>query len=354
MEFKAYLFSLATDKRTGIGASAVKFPLFLLSLLYGLIVRSLAFLYRLNPFTSPVKVISVGNITLGGTGKTMMVEYIAGCLIGRGRKVAVLSRGYKKPARGRGEGAFAAFGDEAGMLQKKFPALKIFVDPDRVRSLRAAAGEGVEAAILDDGFQQWRVKKDLNIVCVDAAGFGNGCVLPRGILREPLSALRRGDVFLITNTALVPLSAVAGLTAMLKRLNPAALLVESNHEPQGLYRAATGERCDPAAPGKAVLVCGIGNPGSFFDCCRRAGIEARSRLEFPDHHAYDPADIARIASVAGSAGATAVVTTEKDEIRLPAAKLQQHGLELYVLKAVVRITAHEQEFADRLRAVCPA
>jgi tetraacyldisaccharide 4'-kinase len=372
MAFRAYLLSLATDKKTGITAGVIKFPLFVLSLVYGLVVRLLAFLYSRAPFISPVKVISVGNITLGGTGKTMLVEYAAGLLAREGRRVAVLSRGYKRPAqkeepvrvctqsaqRPKSEASDASLyqvlGDEAGMLKSKFPALEVFADPDRVRLLRTAAARGIEAAILDDGFQQWRIKKDLDIVCVDAAGFGNGCLLPRGILREPLSALKRGGVFVITNTGLVPDPRVTQLEQRLTQLNPAALIVRTRHEPDGLYKVPGWKQSDPRRLNRVCLVCGIGNPDSFFGCCRMAGIAGGARFVFPDHHGFTRDDIRQIAARCNTEGVAAVVTTEKDAMRLPAIWMEEHGLELYVLRAVVRFNSNEQEFTARLRGLFPA
>jgi tetraacyldisaccharide 4'-kinase len=355
MAFRAYLLSIATDKKTGIAAGVITFPLFALSLVYGLIVRLLAFLYSRAPFTSPVKVISVGNITLGGTGKTMLVEYVADYLMREGRKVCVLSRGYKRPKSGVGGAAmYQSLGDEAGMLKNKFPSLEVFADPDRVRLLRASASQGIEAAILDDGFQQWRIKKDLDIVCVDAAGFGNACLLPRGILREPLSALKRGGVFVITNTGLVLDTQVKRLEQQLVRINPSALIVETSHEPDGLYKVPEWTRHDSRRLNSGCLVCGIGNPDSFFDCCRKAGIAKGPRFVFPDHHGFTRNDIRRIADRCTTEGITAVVTTEKDEMRLPAVWMEEHGLELYVLRAVVRFTSNEQKFTARLRGLFPA
>jgi tetraacyldisaccharide 4'-kinase len=376
MDFRGYFLSLATDRRGGIGASLIKIPLFLLSIVYGTFVRLLAFLYGLKPFVPRVKVISVGNITLGGTGKTMLVEYVARLLEKEGRRTAVLSRGYKRPGHkpalasqigpgaghkpapasqiGPGVGDYEALGDEPAMLKKKFPGLTVLVNTDRVVSCRQAAALGADAAIIDDGFQQWRIRKDLDIVCIDAAGFGNGCVIPRGILREPLRALRRGHVFVLTNTRLVPPGQTIQLRGRLKQLNPSALIVESNHEPQGLYAALTREQRDPARLKSAALICGIGNPESFFDCCARAGIGPGPRFVFPDHHRFDSADIRRVVSACRQKAISAVVTTEKDEIRIPSGSMEQQGIELYVLSAALRITSNEQEFAGRLRGILPA
>ena len=171
MSIKEYLFELATDKRKGFCAAAVKAFLFPLSLIYGCGVALVSAFHRCNRISLPCRVISVGNITLGGTGKTLLVEYVARWLKQAGARPAILTRGYKRGADD--------MGDEPAMLSRKL-SLPVLVDPDRVRSGRKACAElKAGVAVLDDGFQQWRLKKDLDIVCVDGiSGFGNRRLLP--------------------------------------------------------------------------------------------------------------------------------------------------------------------------------
>lgn len=351
MAVKELLLSLATDKSRGIGYEALKFPLFLLSLVYGGLVRILAFAQGIKPFRSSLKVISVGNITLGGTGKTVVVGYVADLLLKDGRKVAVLSRGYKKP-RGGEKTDYGLLGDEPGMLKKQLPGLNIVVGPDRVDSLRKAAAAGCEAAILDDGLQQWRVKKDLEVVCIDSRGFGNECLLPRGLLREPLSALKRGHVFVLTNTSLA--ADYRPLRQYLSGLNPSALIVETDHEPAGMVRVTNGEGCDPAGIGNACLVCGIGNPDSFLKSCEKAALASGPRFIFSDHHRFSTADCDRIIAACRQQGIRAVVTTEKDAIRLPVTYLEDAGLAVYCLTLVLRIKTDGKKFSCRLRGLFAA
>lgn len=353
MFLRRYLLDLATDQGTGFFASLAKIPLFLLSLVYGMFVRVLSRAQSLRPFHPGIKVISVGNITLGGTGKTMLVEYIAHVLSGTGHPAAVLTRGYKKPRRGRScaENGYEALGDEGAMLKRGFPGMPVLVDPDRVRSARLAAAQGCAAVILDDGFQQWRIRKDLDIVCVDARGFGNGCCIPRGLLREPLSALRRAQVFVITNRGLV--RDTVSLRGFLAGINPRALIVESGHQAQGLFAPGARAMTPAEKIGAAALVCGIGNPDSFFNSCREAGIDG-PRIVFPDHHAFTASDFERIAVVCRGAGARAVVITRKDEARLSPGEFEARGLAVYVLRVTLRIKDNEQEFIRRLRGLFPA
>lgn len=348
MFLKNYLLDLATDQETGFFAFLAKIPLFLLSLVYGMFIRALSFAQAVRPFHPGIKVISVGNITLGGTGKTMLVEYILHVLAGTG-PVAVLTRGYKRPRGKRiaGERGYRALGDEGEMIKRQFPWVPVLVDADRIRSARLAVGQGCAAVILDDGFQQWRIRKDLDIVCVDARGFGNGCCIPRGLLREPLAALRRAHIFVLTNCGLAP--DTAALKRFLSGMNRTASIVEAEHQLQGLFAPGARERTPPEKIGAAALVCGIGNPDSFFNSCREAGIDG-PRIVFPDHHAFTDADLGRIASICEKAGIRAVVTTRKDAVRLPSGGLEGR-LDVYVLRVGLRIKDNEQEFVDRLRGV---
>jgi len=233
-----YLYSLATDRSRGFIAAIIKFFLFLASAIYGLVIRALIFLYRLSPCRLGCKVISVGNITLGGTGKTSLVKVIAGYLQQRGHKVAILTRGYKRKKITNYELRITNYenmGDEPYMLQMSLADIPVIVDSNRVRSANRAISEyGTDTVIFDDGLQQWRIKKDLEIVTIDATNpFGNLHMIPRGILREPLSCLKRADVFVLTKTNLN--ADLESIKDILNKLNPSGLIIESIHQPQGFY-----------------------------------------------------------------------------------------------------------------------
>ncbi len=166
-----YLYNLATDKHKGFIAGVIKLFLFILSLLYGLIVSILILFSRLKPYRLNCKVISVGNITLGGTGKTSLVEYIARHLKQQGHKVAIISRGYKKKTKRYPLNAirYEEMGDEPYMLYKNLGDIPVLVDSDRIRAARKAIKDySADTVILDDAFQQWGIIKDLDIVTVDA------------------------------------------------------------------------------------------------------------------------------------------------------------------------------------------
>lgn len=355
-----YIYGLATDKpRKGAARllAVVELPLkallCLLSFIYGLAVSGVAcfWLHRSNRLNC--KVISVGNITLGGTGKTSLVEYIAKYLIQRGRKVAVLTRGYKRivSSRGSEDSSYGAMGDEAYMLHLNLKQAKVIVGPDRVRSAaRAVADFGCDTVILDDGFQQWRIKKDLEIVTIDSLNpFGNRRLMPRGILRQPLSSLRRADVFVLTKANLAP--DTARIRELLGLLNPGAGVFESEHRPAGFYRIDKPEPLTgtDALKGKtAALVSGIGEPASFELLVKSLGVNAGLCFRFGDHHKYSAADLENIMVKARQAKMEAVVTTEKDSVRLKQLPLAGYGLAIYVLRIELKIIRDEQGFCSRL------
>ncbi|MFH1339262.1 MAG: tetraacyldisaccharide 4'-kinase, partial [Candidatus Omnitrophota bacterium] len=266
---REYLYLLATDKKKGSVAGIFKCLLFILSLIYGMSVRILSFIYGIKPYRLNCKVISIGNITLGGTGKTSLVELLALKLKERGCNTAVLSRGYKRKSIHYPLSAvrYETMGDEPFMLSKNLCDIPVIVDKDRIRAAKKAIRDyGTDAVILDDGFQQWRISKDLEIVTIDATNpFGNLRLLPRGILREPLSSLKRADIFVLAKVNLRP--ANQGIEEILKKVNPGALIVEAIHSPLGFYRIGDS-RDNLLGPGefkgkKASLVCGIADPRSF-------------------------------------------------------------------------------------------
>jgi len=167
-----YLYKLVTRKINGPLAGCLRGILFVFSLIYGLAVVILPFIYKLRQTRLNAKVISVGNITLGGTGKTTLVEYLCAKLSSSGKKIAVLTRGYKRDASRQGA---LGMGDEPAMLQNKFPQVNVIVDKDRIKAgAKAIKEHGADTLLLDDGMQQWRIFKDLEIVTIDAANpFGN-------------------------------------------------------------------------------------------------------------------------------------------------------------------------------------
>ena len=276
MNLRNYFYSLAIDKKNGFMAGCIKFFLFILSLFYCLVVRILIFYQSLKSHRLNCKVVSVGNITLGGTGKTPLVESIARYLRQKGCKIAILTRGYKgKIARDQRRGTkdgerktkSEIIGDEAAMLFKNLGDVPVIVDADRIRAANKAIRDyKVDKVILDDGFQQWRIRKDLEIVAIDAVNpFGNRHMLPRGILREPLSSLKRADIFVLTKVNFSP--DVRKTEDILRSINPRAVIFKSIHKPKGFYDITRPQELLPVdlLRGKRVTsLCAIAGPDAFL------------------------------------------------------------------------------------------
>lgn len=287
-------------------------------------------------------VISVGNITLGGTGKTVLVEYIARFLKQQGVNAAVLSRGYKK----RG-----TMGDEPYMLKINLKDIPVVVNKNRIRAAKSAMRDyKADAVILDDGFQQWRIKKDLEIVVIDSTNlFGNKHMLPRGILREPLSSLKRADVFMLTKTNLIFNTYEA--KDLLHRINYNALIVESMHKPVALYLLDKKSEIvdNHILKGKTVAVfSAIGDPDSFEALVISLGARICLAFKFPDHYIYAQKDLDKIIKASEQKKVDAVITTEKDAARIYESKVKIDGLQILVLRIELKITKNEEEFNNRL------
>jgi tetraacyldisaccharide 4'-kinase len=343
---REYLYNLVTGKIKGPPAVFLRGCLFVLSLVYGLAVVILAGLYRIRPVRLGAKVISVGNITLGGTGKTTLVEYLSAKLSLAGNKIAVLSRGYKRDS---GRPGAQGLGDEPAMLQKKLPLVRVVVDKNRIKAAQAAIRDYTcDTLILDDGLQQWKIFKDLEIVTIDAGNpFGNYRMLPAGFLREPLSALKRADIFVLTQ--ICSGQDLDGLTAKLKRINSRALIVESRHEPQGVSRLdQADELLNPNfLKGKPVAIfSGIGNPDGFENCVCGLGIKVAKSFRFVDHHDYTQEDILCIVREAKENNLEAIITTQKDAVKIR--ELEIKGTAILVLEIKLSITKNEAEFDRRL------
>ena len=256
----------------------------------------------------PVPVISVGNITLGGSGKTPLVIALAQELQRRGHRVAVLLRGYG----GRCHGvlqvecghAAAVVGDEALEYRQQLPEAQVWVGRDRWRSGGAAIAAGATVLLLDDGLQHWRLARDLDITVLDRAhGLGNGLVFPAGPLREPARELGRADLLVLTGSG--PASGTAAPLPW-----PAA---------KPLLAIASWIVAPPAlAAAPLVAFCGIGLPAKFFAALERAGLRVLEQRSFPDHHPYAPSELEGLQQRARTLRAT-LVTTVKDWQRLPSA-----------------------------------
>ncbi len=303
-------------------------PLHLISSAYGLGVRVRLFLHGIGFLKGsqlPCKVVSVGNITLGGTGKTPTVEYIANLLKGEGVDVVVLSRGYG----GRMERSFGVVsdgkqillspgeaGDEPHMLAQRLEGIPILIGRRRDLSGRYASTQfHSRVAILDDGYQYLGVKRDVDILLVDSqTGFGNGYLFPRGPLREPLDQLRRAHLFILTKVG--ARDTCGALEERIRSHNNNAIIFHSTYSPDYLTDLNGGKRLPLGyiKGRRVVALSGIANPAYFRHLLERAGAQVEKEIIFPDHHVYSRKDISIIQR--GIQKAECIVTTEKDAVKL--------------------------------------
>ncbi len=276
--------------------------------------------------------IAIGNLTVGGTGKTPLVALIAARLRAQGRNPAVLSRGYgARPGEAN---------DEARML-----GLPAFCDPDRVAAAGRARAAGHDCLILDDAFQHRRARRDLDLVLVDATrpwGSARPAVLPLGLLREPRSGLRRAHALVLTRVDAVAPETAAGLMAELARYGRPVW--RCRHRAVALVALGDGAETPPdALAGRPVLLAsGLGNPTGFERLAASLGWDVRASLRFPDHHDYGASDVARMLGEAERLKAT-VVVTDKDAVKLKALVGAAPGLAaLRVLRVAAEIDAGDE------------
>lgn len=280
-------------------------------------------------------VVSIGNLTVGGTGKTPLVIDLVRGLLDRGVTTAVVSRGYRSTGRGRGpllvsDGAgplvpVGLAGDEPVMIARSVPAV-VIVSRDRYLGARLARERyGAEVVVLDDGFQHLRLVRDADIVLFDSLDpFGNGWTLPAGRLREPLSALHDADLFLFVQRGLTGVRPIPRrLKGLLQALRPGAVTIDGLLRLDGLRQVGGGERrpLEWLVDRSLLLVSGLADPRPFEAELRQRGARVVDHLDFGDHHHYSGADVEAIRRSFRESGAEAVVTTTKDEVKLVPAGL---------------------------------
>lgn len=309
---------LIAEKKGGPGDNFLRFLLKIASQFYSAAVRIRNFSYDkggLKTHKAPVPVISVGNITAGGTGKTPLVIWLCNYLQGKNVRPAVLTRGYRS-----GKGTLS---DEPAILIKSCPGAKIIVNPDRVAGATKAVEKlRAQILIMDDGFQHRRLARDLEIAAIDATcPFGYEQLLPAGLLREPVKALARADVAVITRTNQVSAQQLADLEERLKLLNPKMVIAKSTHTPV-CAKALKGRQIslDELRTKKIFAFCGIGNPQAFEYTLEQLGLNIRGTKVYSDHHRYSPADICDIYEEGRYLNADVILTTQKDWVKtaLPA------------------------------------
>jgi tetraacyldisaccharide 4'-kinase len=276
-----------------------------------------------------VPVISVGNLTTGGTGKTPIVCFIATWFEQRGARVAIVSRGY-----GRGD---ADANDEAMELQSRLPDVPHVQDPDRVKASRIAIDRhGAELIVMDDGFQHRRLDRDLDIVVIDATcPFGFDHLLPRGLLREPVSNLRRADLVMITRCDAVPPSIVSDIEQRVRQSHPAIPMVRSKHEPTHLLEfPSTRMPVGTLSGAKVAVVSAIGNPAAFEATVESCDAEIVDSRRLADHDSYTTETVPALGQWIESLGdrIERVVCTHKDLVKLKTKVLGGRPLQAIVIE----------------------
>src|SRR5476649_1278286 len=367
------------ERRWGFRAWAFRQFLWVLSNIYRVVVRVRLWWFdtRLGSVHAlGALVISVGNLTVGGTGKTPVVELFARELTKRGRKVAVLSRGYKSqpapfpqslldrfrpmeqrhPPRVVSDGRSLLLdsemaGDEPFMLASNLKDVLVLVDKDRVKSgLFAIRKYGCDTLLLDDGLQFLRLKERIDIVLVDRESpFANRHLLPRGLLREPPEELRRAHIIFITKC---DGSDLTELRAELRRYNSHAEFVECAHKPIHLEEIFTHEVA-PLSFLKDLrigMISGIAKPESFEQGLRKLGVELIYSRRFADHHRFSEGEISKMFERSKARGARAVITTEKDSVRFP--RLGKRPLPVYFLRVEIEIIRGHDAFNRCVERMC--
>src|SRR6201987_6057056 len=378
-DLEQYAIEVILDKRHGFRASILRIVLRLLSFIYLVIVQLRLYLYRkriLKERQLGCLVISIGNLTVGGTGKTPVVEKFARALQSGGRRVAILSRGYKSIDRRKkktwweralGQGPettprvvsdgkrvlldSGTSGDEPYMLASNLRGVAVVVDKDRVKGgLHALKELGVDRLLLDDGLQYLHLKHRLDIVLVDRqAPFGNEHLLPRGTLREPPRNLRRANYIFITKCNG---ESNAALISRIRKYNRTAEIIECAHKPLYLRHVYRDEKL-PLDYLKGLYIaslCGIAAPESFEGGLRRLGANLELSRHFADHHRYGTAEVNAFLQRCIRRDVSAIITTEKDAVRLPA--IDPLPLPIYYLRVEIEILSGHETWERCIQRIC--
>ena len=344
-----------------------------ISLVFSAVVSLRYFLYGiglLRRYPLGIQVISIGNVTAGGTGKTPVTEIFARTLAAEGRKVAILSRGYRRKEAPLWQRLFTQVvepplvvsdgkhvlldsekgGDEPYMLASNLPGVAVVVDRDRVKAGRYAIKRlGCDTIILDDGFQYQKLKHSIEVVLVDSTNpFGNGNMLPRGILREPVRHLKRADIIFLTKCR----GDVSAVVQEIRKYNKTAEIVECTHAPKSLKDVWSREEFPLTwLEGKTTCtLSGIASPKGFENSLRHLGAKVVWCERYADHHSYDSSEILYALNRTADMGADALVTTEKDAVRFP--RFETSPVRCLYLRIAIEILRGRESFQDIINRIC--
>ena len=374
-----YVLDVIFERRRDWPARLPSAALLGLSKVYEVAIQARLYLWHHRIFrdhTLGCQVVSIGNLSVGGTGKTPVVEVFARALQQRGRRVAILSRGYKSTPRPLWQRIVAKVtfqedrvppkivsdgrsllldsgqaGDEPYMLASNLKDVVVLVDKDRVKSGRYAISKfGCDTLLLDDGFQYLALKSRLDICLIDRNDpFGNHYLLPRGTLREPIANLKRADYIFITKSSEL---GAKKLRKAIRQFNEKAEIIECAHQPLYLQDVFTSQRHPlEVLQGLSVAaISGIAVPESFEDGLRGLGAEVIYAKRYADHHRYSQQEIINMINRSLKRGAGAILTTEKDAVRFP--KIDRRDIPIYYLRVEIRIISGAKDFDDAVARIC--
>ncbi len=378
-KLETYVLTVIEDRRAGGLAAVLRWLLQQLSFLYAVIVQTRVWLYTHGFFRHHqlgCQVISIGNLTVGGTGKTPVVEVFARSLQRQNRKVAILSRGYKrhepsflermgKRLTGRykkhpplvvSDGHHLLLdsdvsGDEPYMLASNLPNVVVVVDKNRVKAGQHAITKlGCDTLILDDGFQYLPLKHRIEVVLVDRTNpFGNRHLLPRGLLREPIRNIKRASFILITKS---DVGGAEELKKQLRELNPHAEIAECRHSAKHLRDVYTGQRqeLDFMKGRNVAAISGIAVPKGFEDELVRLGAKVLYHKRYADHHRYTQQEILNVINKGLNRGAEMIITTEKDAVRFP--MIERRDLPIYFMRVEIELLSGAEDFHACISRIC--
>ena len=380
-ELEQFAIDVILNRRKGFRASAIRILLSLMSILYRNLVSFRIWLYKVRikrEHNLGCLVVSIGNLTVGGTGKTPIVEKFAKALTAGGRRVAILSRGYKsvkpsikdkikskmqgnpisqEPPRVVSDGKEVFLdsetaGDEPYMLATNLDGVAIVVDKDRVKAgLHAIKEFDVDTLLLDDGLQYLRLRHRLDIVLIDKySPFGNEKLLPRGTLREPPENLKRASYIFITKC---DGSSNEELIKRIRKYNRTAEIIECAHQPKYLENIETNERLPlENLRGKDIgTISGIAVPESFEDGIKNLGAKIELTRRYTDHHRYRKREVQKFIDQCLNRDLDMIVTTEKDYVRFPEIQAIE-DMPVYFLRVEIGILNNEETFEDCINRIC--
>ena len=331
---------LVDGRATGLAATLGRTGLSAIAVPYEALVRLRNYGYDQSIVTvkqAPVPVVSVGNLTLGGTGKTPLVAWLAQWFAQQNKKPAIISRGYKAKS--------GQLSDEAAELKILLPTVPHFANKQRIIAAKDAAARGSDVLLLDDGFQHRQLGRDLNLVAIDATDpFGCNRLFPRGLLREPPKGLQRADALVLTRTDQVSIKTKNEIKEQCVRFTEShnKPWIETEHRPSNLrFIDGTTQPLSTLQDKRILSLSAIGNPAAFNKTLMTIGHEPVATLTFPDHHTYTTDDIHHISKEAESVEAEIIVTTLKDLVKLPLASV--HNRPICALEIGIQIQSGLQD-----------